>query len=145
MGPSARRTPGAGVLPAAGPPRWGPPARGREHRPCLLRPASRSPGHRAALQRRPAVTAMERPSPQPDELSEEFSARGRDRLFALHRCHHCGTMAHPPIALCDHSNHITAPSFSYTPVSGRGRVVSWTVIRRAFVSAFEDRVPTTYA
>jgi uncharacterized OB-fold protein len=47
---------------------------------------------------------------------------------------------HPPDVVCPHC-HSTEPGFSFTPVSGRGTVRSWTIMRQSFLPGFDDDVP----
>jgi uncharacterized protein len=37
------------------------------------------------------------------------------------------------------------PQFEFEPVSGRGKIVNWTIMREAMVSGFENDVPWVYA
>lgn len=46
----------------------------------------------------------------------------------------------PPDVVCPHC-HTTDPEFEFTPVSGRGVVRSWTVVRQAFLPGFDDDLP----
>jgi len=81
------------------------------------------------------VTAA-RPVPVPDERSAPYwdlAARG---ILALARCGRCGRFAHPPDVVCPHCHH-TDPGFTFEPVSGRGAVRSWTVVRQSFLPGFD--------
>jgi uncharacterized OB-fold protein len=71
--------------------------------------------------------------PSSDGLNGEFYgflARGELRL---QRCGSCGEWRHPPRHRCAHCGSSEA---SWEPVSGRGRVYSWTVTHRAVDPAF---------
>lgn len=46
----------------------------------------------------------------------------------------------PPDVVCPHC-HSTDPGFEFTPVSGRGVVRSWTVVRQSFLPGFDDDIP----
>lgn len=46
----------------------------------------------------------------------------------------------PPDVVCPHCQS-SAPAFEFTPVSGRGTVRSWTVVRQAFLPGFDDDLP----
>ncbi len=46
----------------------------------------------------------------------------------------------PPDVVCPHCRS-SDPRFEFTPVSGRGTVRSWTVVRQAFLPGFEDDLP----
>jgi uncharacterized OB-fold protein len=71
--------------------------------------------------------------PSTDGLNGTFYgylARGELRL---QRCASCGAWRHPPRHRCAHC---TSSAASWEPVSGRGRVYSWTVTHRAVDPAF---------
>jgi uncharacterized OB-fold protein len=85
-------------------------------------------------------TTAPKPRPIADELSEgywEATARGE---LAIQRCEHCGHYSHPPTPVCG-SCFTVPPAFSFAEVSGSGRVVTWTVMRQAFLPGFADDVP----
>ncbi len=56
--------------------------------------------------------------------------------MALARCSRCGWFTHPPDIVCPQC-HSSAPEFVFTPVSGRGVIRSWTVMRQSFLPGFE--------
>jgi uncharacterized OB-fold protein len=59
-----------------------------------------------------------------------------DHVLTIARCSACGAYAHPPGIVCGHCGS-TDPAFTFTPVSGRGRVLTWTVARQPFLPGFE--------
>ncbi len=73
-----------------------------------------------------------------DERTAPFFACAARGELVIPRCEACGTLAWYPMPACDVCG---GPSFTWTAVSGRGRLFSWTVVERAFLPAFEDRVP----
>ena len=80
-----------------------------------------------------------RPVPVPDELSEPFwtgTARGELRVA---RCTACTAFVHPPAAVCSCCGN--AAPLAFGPVTKRGVVRSWTVVRQGFLPGFEDLVP----
>lgn len=83
---------------------------------------------------------MTRPLPVPDEATAAFWAAAAEHVLTAARCRHCHAYTLPPDSVCPHCG-CTDPDFDFTPVSGRGRVRSWTVIRQAFVPGFDDDVP----
>jgi uncharacterized OB-fold protein len=91
------------------------------------------------------VTEYKKPIPIPDDESRPFWEAARLHRLSFQRCQHCGTYAHPPVAFCDHCHNVAMPSFEFEPVSGRGKIVNWTVMREAMVSGFENDVPWIYA
>lgn len=66
-----------------------------------------------------------------------FAAATRGELV-IPRCDACGAWCWYPAATCGACDGRT---FTWTAVSGRGRLYSWAVVRRAFLPAFADRVP----
>ena len=80
------------------------------------------------------------PVPVPDEQSGPFWAATAAGALVIARCGRCGTFAHPPDLVCPSCGH-TDPSFRFEPVSGRGTVRSWTVVRQSFLPGFEDDLP----
>ena len=76
------------------------------------------------------------PLPVPDELSApywEAAARGQ---LAIARCGRCGQLSHPPDVVCPRC-HDPEPAFRFEPVTGRGTVRSWVIIRQSFLAGFD--------
>jgi uncharacterized OB-fold protein len=73
-------------------------------------------------------------------ISDENSAPYWDACarheLTLARCSDCGAFTHPPDVTCPNCNSLD-PRFTWEPVSGSGKVRSWTVIRHSFLSGFE--------
>jgi uncharacterized OB-fold protein len=63
------------------------------------------------------------------------AARGE---LVLPRCDACGRFVWYPDARCRACG---ASGHTWTAVSGRGRLFSWSVVRRAFIPQFADGVP----
>lgn len=82
--------------------------------------------------------AGRRPIPDPDGLNGEFYAHARAGQLRLQRCAACGTWRHPPRVRCAACG---ADDVRWEPVSGRGRLFSWTVTHQVFDPAFAQRVP----
>jgi uncharacterized OB-fold protein len=57
--------------------------------------------------------------------------------MAFQRCKYCQTYAHPPVLFCKGCGELENPSFEFVPVSGRARIVNWTVMRDSMVKGFE--------
>ncbi len=81
-----------------------------------------------------------RPLPVPDEVSAPYWEAARRHVLVVARCSRCGLFDLPPGETCSHCG-TSDPAFRFDPVSGLGRVRSWTVIRRASLTGFSDRVP----
>jgi uncharacterized protein len=86
------------------------------------------------------VTTSTRPLPVPDEQSAPFWEATARHELVLARCASCGQIAHPPDVVCPHCGS-TEPSFAFVPVSGRGKIRSWTIVRQSFLPGFS--VPFT--
>lgn len=83
---------------------------------------------------------MTRPVPVPDERSTPFWAAAAEHVLTIARCSRCGAYAHPPDVVCPHCGS-TDPDFGFVPVSGRGSIRSWTVVRQSFLPGFDDDLP----
>lgn len=88
----------------------------------------------------PAPGSGSRPLPVPDEGSAPYWEAAVRHVLALPRCAGCRAWTLPPDVTCPHC-HRTDPAYAYEPVSGRGTVRSWTVVRRSFVPGFDGDVP----
>jgi uncharacterized protein len=86
----------------------------------------------------PTRRAVPRIAPAIDDLTAGFwEAAGRGEL-AVQRCGSCGAYQHPPQPLCTSCGAERGP---FVPVSGRARLVSWTVTQHAVVPALADELP----
>jgi len=81
-----------------------------------------------------------RPVPIPDEQSAPFWAAAAEHVLTAARCARCTAYSMPPDVVCP-SCGSTDPQFEFTPVSGRGTVRSWTVVRQSFLPGFDDDLP----
>ena len=77
-----------------------------------------------------------RPLPVRDETSAPYWAACAEHVLKLPRCSSCGEFTLPPDVTCPHCQS-PEPDFTFEPVSGRGKVRTWTVIRHSFLSGFE--------
>jgi uncharacterized protein len=86
------------------------------------------------------MTAPARPVPVPDERSAPYwEAAARHELTAA-RCSRCRAFTIPPGPVCPHCQ-ATDPDFRFEPLSGRGTVRSWTLMRQSFLPGFDADVP----
>lgn len=67
-----------------------------------------------------------------------FRAWTREGRLLLQRCEGCGRLRHPPRVRCAACGSDAAV---FAPVSGRGRLFTWTVTHQAFHPAFAGEVP----
>jgi uncharacterized OB-fold protein len=73
-----------------------------------------------------------------DERTAEYFAGAARGELMLPRCGDCNRLVWYPEDECPSCGGRT---FRWTRVSGRGRVFTWAVVRRAFLPAFEEMVP----
>ena len=88
----------------------------------------------------PYSETLSKPLPVPDGLSGGYWKAAAEHVLAIQRCSHCGHFAHPPAVVCA-SCQSTKPSFHFEPVSGRGRIHTWTVMRDSFLPSFKGDIP----
>ena len=90
----------------------------------------------------PQATGPEppRPVPVPDDRSAPFWRAAADHALVVARCSRCGGWTHPPEVVCPHCRS-TDPDYTFEPVSGRGAVRSWTVMRQSALSGFAADLP----
>ena len=80
------------------------------------------------------MTTSQIPLPQPTDLSRPFWEAANDGRLVLQRCDACGEYRWTPQILC---THCLAEPFTWTEVSGRGRLYSYTIVHRAPTAGFE--------
>ncbi len=85
-----------------------------------------------------AIKRDDFPLPDADEaLTAPYFAGAARGELVIPRCDECRAFVWYPEARCPHDG----GALTWTPVSGRGTLFTWAVVRRAFLPAFEDRVP----
>ena len=85
-----------------------------------------------------AITRDDFPLPDVDDpLTAPFFAGAARGELVITRCDGCGDYVWYPQDACPRDG----GALAWTAVSGRGTLFSWAVVRRAFLPAFEDRVP----
>ncbi len=78
------------------------------------------------------------PRPVPGTEFWPFWEACRRRELRIQRCLECGELRHHPRPYCPGCR---SPRFDWALMSGRGRVVSWTICHPPVLAAFADRVP----
>lgn len=73
-----------------------------------------------------------------DERTAPFFAGASRGELVIPRCDSCEAWCWYPATTC---SRCSSELFTWTAVSGRGRLYSWAVVRRAFLPAFADKVP----
>ena len=89
-----------------------------------------------------APAQYQKPLPEPSAISAPFWEGLRAGELNLQRCLECERHVFYPRSVCPHclSNRL-----EWTAASGRGRVYSYTVVRRAMNPAFAADVPYVFA
>ena len=87
----------------------------------------------------PSLKRSDFPLPDLDDprTTEFFAGAARGELV-IPKCDSCGELCWYPERACPRCD---GETFTWTPVSGRGHLYSWAVVRRAFLPAFEELVP----
>jgi uncharacterized OB-fold protein len=81
-----------------------------------------------------------RPVPLPDTQSAPYWAAAAEHVLTVARCGACAAYTMPPDVICPHCGSLD-PQFVFTPVTGRGTVRSWTVVRQSFLPGFDGDLP----
>lgn len=84
----------------------------------------------------------DRPVPQVSPLTEGFWQAAREHRLVVQRCDGCGALRHYPQPMCGECHSV---EWTWTPVSGRGTVYTYTVTHQAFHPAWADRLPVAIA
>lgn len=84
------------------------------------------------------MTLRNRPLPTVTLDSEEFWASTKDRAMKLQRCDRCGELRYYPSPIC---HFCSSDEFTWTPVSGKGRIYSFSILERAKGNPFEGDTP----
>ena len=74
--------------------------------------------------------------PVPDESSAPYWQACAEHVLKLPCCSRCNAFTLPPDITCPHC-HSLEPEFTWQPVTGRGKVRAWTVIRQSFLAGFK--------
>jgi uncharacterized OB-fold protein len=82
--------------------------------------------------------ARAKPIPLADEITRPFWDAINQRQLAVQRCGACGYYNHPPRNVCDAC---LSQELRFEPVSGRGRIHTFTVMHQRDVPGFETESP----
>ena len=83
-----------------------------------------------------------KPLPVPSSVTAPCWNGLREGVLRVQRCRDCGRHVFYPRSLCPHC---LSESLEWVEVSGRGKLYSFTVVRRAMHPAFQEDVPYVYA
>lgn len=82
------------------------------------------------------------PLPTPSIETEPFWAAVQERRLVMPKCNACGKVTFPPTVACPQCG---GTAFTWSPMSGRGKVFSFVVYHRVYHPAFKDKVPYVVA
>ena len=77
-----------------------------------------------------------KPLPKPTETSRPFWDAAKQHRLQLQHCGACGSFIYYPRDRCPQC---LSETLEWRPVSGKGKVYSYTVVRRASVRSFGDK------
>ncbi|MEX0682809.1 MAG: Zn-ribbon domain-containing OB-fold protein [Dehalococcoidia bacterium] len=83
-----------------------------------------------------------KPLPSPSAVSQPFWDGLAVGELRVQKCDACGRYVFYPRPFCPHC---LSDSLTWTPLSGRGRVYTYTIVRRAMNPAFTADVPYVFA
>lgn len=89
-----------------------------------------------------APSQYQKPVPVPSDVSRPFWEGLKSREVRLQRCRACDRFVFYPRSLCPFC---LSEDLEWASVSGRGKVYSYTVVRRAMNPAFQADVPYVFA
>ncbi len=89
-----------------------------------------------------AAEEYRKPLPEPSETSRPFWEGVRARELRLQRCRDCGKHVFYPRAICPFC---LSEYLEWVTASGKGKVYSHTVVRRAMHPAFREDLPYVLA
>ncbi len=83
------------------------------------------------------------PLPDVDEVNRPFWDAAKREEFTLYTCGNCGSQYYPAIECTKCSD--LSPPMSWKQASGKGKVVSWVIMHKAYHEGFRDMVPYNVA
>jgi uncharacterized protein len=83
-----------------------------------------------------------KPLPAISSLNKPFWDALKNRELRMPKCDGCGRIWYPPSPLCPHC---WSRKFSWTRLSGRGRVNSWVVFHQSYFRGFDGDLPYNVA
>jgi uncharacterized OB-fold protein len=79
-----------------------------------------------------------KPLPAVDDLTRPFWEAATRHQLVVQRCQDCEYFNHPPRPMCDACQ---SQRLAFVPVSGRGRIYSFTVMHQPNIAGFEQDIP----
>jgi uncharacterized OB-fold protein len=87
-------------------------------------------------------TQYQKPLPLISSLNQPYWDALKHREFKLQQCGDCTRIWYPPSPLCPGC---WSRNFSWTPLSGRGRVNSWVIFHQSYFKGFDPDIPYNVA
>jgi len=84
------------------------------------------------------IPLQNRPLPTVTDDNRRFWESAKQRALELQKCDDCGEFRYYPTPICHFCG---SDEFTWTPISGRGTIYSWSVLERAKGNPFEHDVP----
>jgi uncharacterized OB-fold protein len=84
----------------------------------------------------------DRPLPTPNPFSKPFWEAAKRHELTLQKCDRCGTVRYYPRPRCPECQ---SPDTTWTVMSGRGSVYSFTIVHRPLARWFKDHMPVVVA
>ncbi len=85
-----------------------------------------------------SATGTSKLVPEPDGCNADFYRHAASGVLHLQRCADCSRYLHPPRYLCGECG---SHQLEWVPVSGGGRIFSWTVTHRPIDPGWAGEVP----
>lgn len=86
-----------------------------------------------------------KPLPNPLPLERPYWEHAKRHVLALQKCRACGTFRFPASPICASCDTDQGDDGDWTPVSGRGVIVSWVVFHRSYFPSFAADIPYNVA
>ena len=85
---------------------------------------------------------MSKPVPVPDNLTKPFWDACNEQRLVIQRCQQCQRYYHPPVGICVNCLSV---NLAFEPVSGRGKIYTFSITHDARQPAFQAIAPYTVA
>jgi uncharacterized protein len=85
---------------------------------------------------------QEKPIPAPDAVSRGYWEAAQQRRLEIQRCSACDRFQHPPYPFC---TNCASEELEFAEVQGKGRIVSFVVMRDSPIPGYSDSGPFAFA
>jgi uncharacterized protein len=83
-----------------------------------------------------------KPVPAPDPVSRGYWEAAQEHRLAIQRCRDCARFQHPPYPFCSTCK---SEDLEFADVQGRGRIVSFVVMRDSPIPGYSESGPFVFA